>query len=244
MTKIELSVIITAYNGAPYLEKAVKEVKKTCEKITKNYEIIIAEDGSTDSTPKLAKKIARKDSKVKHSHFPHKLGKGKAIEEATKIAKGDIIAFTVVDLDIPLKYLPLLVNSIKEGYDIAITSKRHPQSKMKAPFNRTLPSVVYNKLVRIILGSKIYGHNSGMKAFKKKRIELIYPHIKDPHWFWDTELLMIAQWNNFTIREIPISSSYGFNEDSQVNVSSTSRSLLKKIFQLRKRKAKLKGIIR
>jgi hypothetical protein len=69
---------------------------------------------------------------------------------------------------------------------------------------REIASRGYNFLVRVMLGSRLFDHQCGFKAFKKERILQILPYIQSNHWFWDTELLVRAQRQGYTVREFPV----------------------------------------
>jgi len=114
---MKVSIVLPAYNEARRLEHAVNEVKKWMDKIGYDYEIIIAEDGSTDGTDKIASKLAKRDPKVKHLHSDERLGRGRALSNAFKVAEGEILVYLDVDLSTDMKHLKELIDSIAiEGY--------------------------------------------------------------------------------------------------------------------------------
>jgi len=86
------------------------------------------------------------------------------------------------------------------------------------------------------LGSKVYCHQGGMKGFEKNTIKKLLPYIKDNKWFWDTEVLVIAQWLGYKIKEVPITCDYGF-EGTTVNNLKDSYTMFKQILKLRARKS-------
>lgn len=201
---MKVSVILPAYNEAERLEKAVKVVKDHLERLGYDYEIIIAEDGSTDGTDLIAKRLAEKDGRIVHLHSDERLGRGKALTNAIKVAKGDVVAYLDVDLSTDMSHFKELIKSIVEGYDIATGSRLMKESETSRPFKRDLASRTYNFLVRFLLGSKLRDHQCGFKAFKKSSILPLLDKVKDSHWFWDTELLVLAQREGLKIKEIPV----------------------------------------
>lgn len=201
---MKISVILPAYNEAERLEKAVKVVKDCLEKIGYDYEIIIAEDGSTDGTDLIAKRLAENDDRIVHLHSDERLGRGKALTNAIKVSKGDIVAYLDVDLSTDMSHFKELIDAIENGYDIATGSRLMKESNTERPFKRDFASRVYNFLVRFLLGSKLKDHQCGFKAFKKSSILPLLDKIKDNHWFWDTELLVLAQREGLKVKEIPV----------------------------------------
>jgi len=202
---VKITVILPAYNEANRIEKAVKEVKNWMDRLGYDYEIIIAEDGSTDGTDRIARSLAEKDERVIHLHSDVRLGRGKALANAIKKSRGDVVAYLDVDLSTDMSHLKELIDSIVvQGYDISIGSRLMKESDVERSFKRDFLSRVYNFLVRSMLGSKIRDHQCGFKAFKRESILKIIDQVKDNHWFWDTEVLVLAQRMGYRIREIPV----------------------------------------
>ena len=235
MLKMEISLIIPAYRSAKFLEKNIGLVSKELNDITRDYEILIVEGGSTDGTDKVASAIAAGNRRVRYIQRKQRLGKGKALSIGFGKAMGKIVAFADADLEIDPKYLAPAIGKIRQGYDIAIVSQHHFKSDFQSPLLRKTLSKGYNFLVRAILGSKIKGHQGGLKCFRKEAIEEILPFVRDQHWFWDTEVLMIGQWLGFRIIEMPITGGYGFG-DSTVVILKDCVSLFKSILRLKRRR--------
>ncbi len=197
-----ISIVFPAYNEAERIEKAIKETEKFLKKINYDYEIIVAEDGSTDGTDKIVQRLV--NGKIRLFHSDVRLGRGKALMNAFEKAKGEIVISMDVDLATNIKHLKDLIEAIENGYDIAIGSRLIEGSKAKRSFERLLYSKVYNFLVRALLKSKIKDHQCGFKAFKKDIVVKLGKEAKDNHWFWDTEILVLAQRKGYKIKEIPV----------------------------------------
>jgi glycosyltransferase involved in cell wall biosynthesis len=197
-------MVFPAYNEAGRLEKTVKETIQALKEFASSYEIIIAEDGSTDGTDKIASELSRRYLTVRHIHSDKRLGRGLALKNAFNSSKGEILAFMDVDLATDIKHLKTLLESIKEGYDIAIGSRMLPESKVKRTLSRKIASKLYNFMVRTLLGSKIQDHQCGFKAFKREPLLQILRETEATHWFWDTEILVRASRMGYRIKEIPV----------------------------------------
>jgi glycosyltransferase AglD len=232
-----LTVIIPAHNAAKVLEKSFSLIKHDIETFAKNYEIIIAEDGSKDGTEKIAAKIAKLDGKVRHLHHKERLGRGRALNKAFSSARGDFIVYIDSDLDISPKYIKDLVEWYNKGFEVVVGSKRHPSAKTNSPFHRTILSRGYNFLVRLILKSKLYDHQTGLKGISKKAVMKVLNEVRDNMWFWDTELLVLLQWLGYKIKEVPLSIDYGF-EGTTVRSMKATVDMFKGILKLRMRKRK------
>ena len=208
----QISLILPAYNEAERLKDTVQQVADTLQKITPSFEIIIAEDGSTDGTDKIAEELEKEYPYIKHLHSKDRLGRGKALNRAFKSSKGEILAYIDVDLATDLKHLEELINSISgEGYDFSTGSRMLKESDVKRSFTRLIASKGFNLLTRLLLKSKIKDHQCGFKAFKRESLFDILDVVKDDHWFWDTELFVIAQRKGYKIKEFPVKWGCGHN---------------------------------
>src|SRR4030043_471140 len=103
---VEVSVVFPAYNEADALEAAVEKVIQTLNEFKHSYEIIIAEDGSTDGTDKLADALAEKYPFVKHIHGEKRLGRGAALKNAFKQSSGEVLVYMDLDLATDVKQEP------------------------------------------------------------------------------------------------------------------------------------------
>ncbi|MEM4155563.1 MAG: glycosyltransferase, partial [Archaeoglobaceae archaeon] len=126
---MKVSIVLPAYNEAKRLRNAVEKIEEHAKALGYDYEIVIAEDGSTDGTDKIAKEIAEKNPRVKHLHSDQRLGRGKALMNAFKNCSGDVVVYMDVDLSTDLRHLKEIVSAIAEGYDIATGSRLMKESK-------------------------------------------------------------------------------------------------------------------
>ncbi|MEM1579260.1 MAG: flippase-like domain-containing protein [Archaeoglobaceae archaeon] len=237
---MKLSIILPAYNEAGRLKKAVEKVEEYAKKFGYDYEIIIAEDGSTDGTDLIATQISQENPRVKHLHSPERLGRGRALMNAFKSCEGEILVYMDVDLSTRLEHLRELVNAIKDGYDIATGSRLMKESRARRPLKRDIASRVYNFLVRFLLRSRIHDHQCGFKAFRKDAIMKIGENVRDLHWFWDTEVLILAQRMGYKVKEIPVTWEHGgetkvrFKKDVLYMFSQVMRMFLEDLSRSRK----------
>jgi glycosyltransferase involved in cell wall biosynthesis len=202
---MKVSIVLPAYNEARRIRNAVETVIQCMDKTGYEYEIIIAEDGSTDGTDRIALELASKYNNVKHLHSDERLGRGKALVNAFQHAEGDVLIYLDVDLSTDMNHLRELIDSIAvEGYDFATGSRLVKGSCTERPFKRDFASKGYNFLVRFLLKSKLYDHQCGFKAFRKAALMDVVKYVKDNHWFWDTEVLVLAQRFGYKVKEFPV----------------------------------------
>lgn len=206
---VEVSIVLPAYNEAERIQNTVERTASALRHITPSFEIIIAEDGSTDGTDKICEALARRYDFVVHLHSDERQGRGRALNHAFAVSKGEILGYIDVDLATNMKHLRELIQYIRDGYDFATGSRMLPNSNVKRPFKRGVASKAFNFLTRVMLGSTLYDHQCGFKSFKRTSLFSIIHEVKDTHWFWDTELLVRAQRAGFKVKEFPVEWTQG-----------------------------------
>jgi len=202
----KVSVVLPTYNEADSIETAVEKVMAALKEYGSPYEIIIAEDGSTDGTDKKASMLSKKhEDIVKHIHKEKRMGRGKALENAFNHSSGNVLVYMDVDLATDVQHLAELLRSVQvEGYEIATGSRMLDESKVRRSGTRSIASRVYNLMVRWLLGSKIKDHQCGFKAFRREPLMQLLVEVEAKHWFWDTEILVRAARRGYKIKEIPV----------------------------------------
>jgi glycosyltransferase involved in cell wall biosynthesis len=214
-----------------YLQPAVEKTIQTLKDFAQSYEVIIAEDGSTDGTAERAEELAEKILGVRHVHREKRLGRGTALNNAFKQSHGEVLVYMDLDLATDLKYLKPLVEAITvEGYDFSTGSRMLPESKAERTFSRGFSSKTYNFLVRRMLGSELHDHQCGFKAFKREPLMSLIDKVEATHWFWDTEILVRAHRAGFKIKEIPVEWKSG--KDTKVNLLKDSWNMFRQIMSL------------
>lgn len=199
-----ITVVIPVYNDAKSLDIAIPKSVEILEKFGRGFEIIIAEDESTDGSADVAKKWEEKDQRVRHLHSDKRQGRGRALNRALELAKGDIFCYYDVDLATDINHLPELLSRIEDGADVATGSRLMKSSNTKRSGDREIASRGYNFLVRLLLKSKLNDHQCGFKAYKTEVLKELVKEISAPHWFWDTESLVLAQAKGLRVDEFPV----------------------------------------
>lgn len=228
-----LSAVIPVYNDRESLEAAIPSSLEILETIDPEFELIIAEDGSTDGSANLVKGWETRDPRVRLLHSDVRLGRGRALTRAFHSAKGGIVCYFDVDMATDISHLPELIGAIRDGFDVATGSRLLPESRIVRSGNREIASRGYNFLVRTFLHSAIYDHQCGFKAFQKDRILSLLSSVRDTHWFWDTEVLVRGQRAGYRIREFPVRWREGRGTTVRKNdVLTMGRSILRLWWQL------------
>jgi len=217
--EVEVSVVLPAYNEEATLEETVEITLETLADFLDpgTFEVIVAEDGCEDATPEIADRLAAEYEAVRHVHSDERLGRGRALEYAFERARGDTLVYFDTDLATDMGHLAELVESVRSGdYDVATGSRWLPDSDADRPRKRGVPSLGYNRLVRLFLRSDLQDHQCGFKAFDREALFDLLDDVEDDHWFWDTEVLVRAQRAGYRVTEFPV--NWTPKGDSKVDI--------------------------
>jgi glycosyltransferase involved in cell wall biosynthesis len=197
-------IAVPACNEEKNLRKCVEVLLKEAPRLGEDFRIVIAEDGSTDGTDIIAQELEQTYTPVIHLHSRQKLGKGLALTRAFNKVEGDIYAFVDCDLSTNMKFFPQLINSIREGNDLALGSRYMEGAEVNRSVSRDFPSRVYNWLIRILFKDSVLDHQIGFKAFSNRLIKGILNECNSTGWFWDTEIIVRSLNSSYRIIEFPV----------------------------------------
>ena len=236
---MRLDIVIPTYNEAKVIAGSIKTLRNFLVQNMSayDYRIIIADNGSNDDTTKIAKKMMGGINNLSCNHI-QQAGRGGALRHTWQNSSADILAYMDADLATDLKDLPSLVKAVENGADIAYGSRFLSTSKVeRSPFRDVL-SKYYNILLKSFLGVKFTDGQCGFKSINQKIVKNILPRIKDNHWFFDTEMLYLAEKAGYKIKEIPVNWAETRNKyrKSKVKIIPTVCGYLWLIFKLRLRK--------
>ncbi|OQX71684.1 hypothetical protein B6D52_00695 [Candidatus Parcubacteria bacterium 4484_255] len=234
---MNISIALPTYNEEKIVEQKIDQLFDFCKKNLKEYKwnIIVADNGSTDKTIRIVKKQKQKYSKLEYFHLKN-LGKGIAIKKAWQNYLSDVNIFMDADLATELKFtLPLIKGIAEEKYDLTIGSRYHKQSQCKRSLIRSMYSKFYNFILRIFFNIKLTDTHCGFKALSKSAVQKIIPKIKNDGLFFDTELLVLARYYNLKIKEIPVNWQEGEERKTKIKIIKTALKYLKEIIKLKYR---------
>lgn len=199
-----ITAVIPVYNDVEALKNAIPKSLEALTAFGRPFELIIAEDESSDGTREAALEWEQRDPRVKLLHSDKRQGRGRALNRALDIAKGDIFCYYDVDLATSLEHLPELLSRIEDGAAVATGSRLMKASDTARSADREFASRSFNFLVRHLLKSKLHDHQCGFKAYNTAVLRELVQKIQAPHWFWDTESLVLAQHAGLRVDEFPV----------------------------------------
>jgi glycosyltransferase involved in cell wall biosynthesis len=197
-----------------------------------DYEIVIADNGSTDQTLPLARELARRSPLVRVIHLDEK-GRGRALKRAWNESGADICTYMDVDLSTDLRAFPTLIGGLLEGeFDLATGSRLLiPGMTTRGP-RRELISRGYNLLVKAVFHTHFSDAQCGFKAITREAARALLPLVEDNGWFMDTELLILAEKLGYRIFDFPV--VWKDDPDSRVKLVRTALEDLRGILRLRR----------
>ena len=166
---IDISIIVPLYNEAESLPELAEWIRSVMEREGLTYEVIMVDDGSTDSSWDVVSTLAAKDSHIKGISFRRNYGKSAALFCGFKRAEGEIVATMDADLQDSPEELPEMRRMIlEEGYDLVSGWK---QNRQDPKLTKNLPSKLYNATARRITGIKLHDMNCGIKAYRREVVK-------------------------------------------------------------------------
>ena len=199
-----MSILLPAYNEALRIKHCLREVNRAAKVLTESFEIIVVEDGSIDRTADIVTSISRYDAHLRLLHSPNRLGKGKAVRKGLKDAKGSIVVFMDVDLSASLKFLPKITELARTTKGLVIGSRHVKGSRVRRSFVRTISSLTYNLLVRLIFRDGVRDHQCGFKAMSNEVAEFLRENLKSEGFFLDTEMILLCKMHGVPVTEIAL----------------------------------------
>ncbi len=203
--KGKISVIMPAYNESGHIYKNIMETCAVFEKTKRYFEIIVVDDGSTDSTYPEAKRAESAVENVKVVHYSKNNGKGNALKEGFKHATGDYVVFLDSDLDLHPSQLHRLFRVMRNSRaDVVIGSKHHPKSQLDYPMTRKVISRVYAAALKILFNLPLRDTQTGLKVFNYEVLDRVFPKVLCKRYAYDLELLVNANHLGYRVAEAPV----------------------------------------
>jgi glycosyltransferase involved in cell wall biosynthesis len=228
-----LDVVIPVYNEAADLERSVRRLRGYLLSVLPYpFRITVADNASTDETPLIAGRLAVELPEVTAVYLADK-GRGRALKYTWLNSNADVLAYMDVDLSTDLAGLLPLVAPLVSGHsDLAIGSRLKRGSRVVRGPKREFISRGYNLILRATLGARFSDAQCGFKAIRADVAHQLLPLVQDTNWFFDTELLVLAERAGLRTHEVPV--DWVDDPNSKVDIVATAREDLRGIARLRR----------
>jgi putative flippase GtrA len=231
MRVLQVDIVVPVRNEEHDLAPSVRRlVAYLRESFPFTARITIADNGSTDATWAIAAGLARELAEVRavHMELP---GRGRALRAIWSQSEAEVLAYMDVDLSTDLNALLPLVAPLLSGHsDLAIGSRLARGSRVIRGPKREVISRCYNVLLRTFMGARFSDAQCGFKAIRREQARALLPLTQDTGWFFDTELLVLAERAGLRIHEVPV--DWVDDLDSRVDIVATALADLRGMFRL------------
>ncbi len=219
-SNLRIDVVLPVYNEERDLAGSVSTLKTFLrENCPYNWRVIIADNASTDSTGDVGQALASESSLVHYLRLPLK-GRGRALREAWLTSDADILSYMDVDLSTDLScFMPMINSLIENKADVAFGSRYKKGAQVERGLKREILSRGYISLIKLFFRSGFSDSQCGFKAITRRAARTLIPLVENQGWFFDAELLLLAESYNFRLFEVPV--LWIDDEDSRVDIRQT-----------------------
>jgi len=229
--RADVEIVIPVYNEHLALEGSVRMLHAYLSTAFPfSWQITIVDNASTDGTLQVARRLMYELPEVGAMHLPAK-GRGRALRTAWSASHAKVLAYMDVDLSTDLAALLPLIAPLMSGHsDLAIGTRLHRAARVRRSAKRELISRSYNRILRLLLRARFSDAQCGFKAIRADAAHQLLPLVEDQEWFFDTELLVLAQREGLRIHEVPV--DWVEDLDSRVDIVSTALADLRGVGRL------------
>jgi putative flippase GtrA len=226
-----LDIVIPAFNEQAGLEASVRRLHRyLAEEFPLSWRVTIADNASTDATWLIAQRLEGELTGVRAIRLPDK-GRGRALRAAWEDNDATVLAYMDVDLSTDLAALLPLVAPLVSGHsDLAIGTRLARSARVMRGPKRELISRCYNAILHAALRVGFTDAQCGFKAIRRDRAEALLPQVQDQTWFFDTELLVLAERAGLRIHEVPV--DWTDDPHSTVDITATAIDDLRGVIRL------------
>lgn len=228
-----VEVAIPVYNEAGTLPHSIDLLCAYLrEHLPVRWRVLIVDNASTDATPKIAAELTSAYDEVELLRLDQK-GRGLALREAWTRSDAQVLGYMDVDLSTNLEsFLPLISPLLTGHSHVAIGSRLAPRAHVQRQLKREVLSRGYNTLIHTAFRSKVSDAQCGFKAIRADVARWLVPMVQDQGWFFDTELLLLAERNGLRIYEVPV--DWIEDLDSRVHLPTTIVDDLRGLWRMRR----------
>jgi putative flippase GtrA len=226
-----VEIAIPVHNEQAALEESVRRLHAFCsDSLPYSFRIVIADNASEDDTAAIGAHLAEELDAVDYLRLSEK-GRGRALRRVWSRSDADVLAYMDVDLSTGLEaLLPLIAPLISGHSDLCIGTRLAHGSRVVRGPKREVISRIYNRLLHLSLRSPFSDAQCGFKAGRAETIKALLPRVEDQAWFFDTELLVLAERSGLRIHEVPV--DWVDDPDSRVDIVGTALEDLRGIARL------------
>lgn len=236
---VDVSLVLACFNEGNVLADSVRCILDTLDGCRWSYELIFVDDCSRDDTAEQVRRLVAEhpDHELRAIFHERNRGRGYTVAEGMRAGRGAIVGYIDVDLEIHARYVPSCIRAVEQGADVATGLRTHRFSWRS--LDRYVLSRGYSTLMRRLLRVDLRDTETGFKFFRKDRILPVFDAIEDPHWFWDTEVMVRALLGGLEIEEIPVLFVRRFDKQSSIRMVRDTIDYFVRLWRFRRTVSKL-----
>jgi len=200
---VELSLVVPCFNDEGYLAASTARIKRLLDEQGIRFEMVFVEDYSTDGTRAVIQDLVARDPRCRAVYHERNQGRGKSFHSGAALARGDVVGFVDIDLEVHERYIPDMLRAIRDGADVATGSRRIKLSLRPYDLMRHAMSLGYAILYRQLLRLPTRDPETGFKFFRRDALHDLFEHATATGWFWDSEAMAYSTMLGFRIAEVP-----------------------------------------
>lgn len=232
MTTVE--VVIPVYNEERALPESIPTLRDflASDAFPYDWRILIADNASIDNTPEVGRKLeSENEGNVKYVRIERK-GRGFALKQVWADSPMDIVSYMDVDLSTGIEAFPALIRAIaEEGYDVAIGSRLAKGADVTRSLKRRVLTFGYNTMIKGMFLTRFSDAQCGFKAVRADVARDLIPQIEDNNWFFDTELLILAEKAGYRVKDVPV--KWIEDTDTRVKIAATVSEDVRGLLRMR-----------
>jgi glycosyltransferase involved in cell wall biosynthesis len=232
---VSVDVVIPVYNEERALPLSIPTLCQYLESyIPYRWTVTIVDNASTDETLAVATGLTAADTRVRVLHLGQK-GRGRALKAAWLASEADIVAYMDVDLSTNLSSFMALIAPLATGHsEIAIGSRLSTGAVVTRQWKREVISRTYNLMIKLAFRNRFSDAQCGFKALTRQAASTLLPATENDQWFFDTELLLLAEEQGLRIHEVPV--DWVEDLDTRVKIASTVMEDVKGLWRVRRQR--------
>lgn len=204
---VKLSIIIPVFNSASFITDTLQKIEDYIDK-KGDIELIVVDDGSTDNTKSLIEQFALNRPHITTLYLPQNKGKGFAVREGIRAARGQYIAFTDTDLPYGLTILDSMLNILEKDHDMAMLygSRSHVASIYKKGYSlfRKIGRYFFSYFIRFMVSLEVSDTQCGLKMITKNFAEAVLKKVTIDRFAFDVELFVLAKTGHYICQDLPV----------------------------------------
>jgi glycosyltransferase involved in cell wall biosynthesis len=231
----DLTVVVPCYREGPTLTESLARLTAWLQRRGLRWELLLIDDASPDGTRALADGFvaAHPELPLRTAHHAANTGRGGAVADGLRLARGHYAGFLDIDLEISEAAIGPCLDALDAGADMVIGRRRYelePHSLLRHVLSRG-----YAALVRAALGTRLQDTESGCKWFRREAILPVLGRVRDRGWFFDTEIAVRAERAGLAVAEVPVEFVRRFDKASTVRPLRDSAAYLASLLRFRAR---------